>query len=287
MTPVIEQFNAALEEDDKIQITAICEEVIQSLYQQRNTISTREIEDMLKGLRSKRQYKLMDRICDTCIQTGLNSFRIRRQLAQVLIEEGLLTAAMAVLTDLIEDTMQSSNPGTSHENNEANGLMGRIYKQLYVITDNPSLPQSIAYLNKAVSFYQNTYEKDKSANIWHGINTVALAVRAKVDKITLSSRIDIKQTASEILQVVESLDARELANDFDYATALEASIALDDIDNAISWAEKYIQHPKTDAFELASTLRQLTEVWQLGKRFQLQRLIPLLRGALLKKEGGY
>jgi hypothetical protein len=286
MPSVIESFNAAIQENDKVQLTAICEAVIQSLYQQRGAFSTREIENILGGLRSKRQYKLMIRICDTCIQTGLSSFRIRRQLAQILIEEGLLTAALAVLTELLTETAQSPAIEAGHENNEANGLMGRVYKQLYLLTDNPGLPHSIEYINKAVGYYLTTYEKDKTVNTWHGINTVALVARAQRDGIALSTQFDIEGAATSILQVVEKLEATESIRVFDYATALEASIALKDITRAISWAEKYIQHPKADAFELASTLRQLTNVWQLGKRFQLQRLIPLLRGALLRKEGG-
>ena len=44
---------------------------------------------------------------------------------------------------------------------------------------------------------------------------------------------------------------------------MEAAIGQQDDDAVLASAQKYAQHPDVDAFELASTLRQLREVWCL------------------------
>lgn len=47
---------------------------------------------------------------------------------------------------------------------------------------------------------------------------------------------------------------------WDHGTAMEACIALGDGDGALARLDAYLAEG-ADAFELASTLRQLTEVW--------------------------
>ena len=53
------------------------------------------------------------------------------------------------------------------------------------------------------------------------------------------------------------------------------------------WIERYVNQPAADAFEIAGTLRQFTEVWQLERIPELAQLIlPILQAALLAREGG-
>lgn len=64
----------------------------------------------------------------------------------------------------------------------------------------------------------------------------------------------------------------------------EACLALGKPDEAREWIVRYTQHPDADAFELASTLRQFTEVWQLASD---AAIAALLQAELLQREGGF
>lgn len=74
---------------------------------------------------------------------------------------------------------------------------------------------------------------------------------------------------------------------FALATRLEAQIALGAYEEADKTAADYAACEAADAFELASTIRQLVEVWGLGDdAAQGSRIVPMLRAVLLRREGG-
>lgn len=71
------------------------------------------------------------------------------------------------------------------------------------------------------------------------------------------------------------------------ATAAETCVALNKPEEALKWLSGYARMPYCDAFELASTLRQLEEVWQLDLKSSMgQYLLLLLRSELMKRKGG-
>jgi V8-like Glu-specific endopeptidase len=64
-------------------------------------------------------------------------------------------------------------------------------------------------------------------------------------------------------------------------------VALGDSDGAFDHALEYARDRQADAFEIGSLLRQLTEVWQLSlDESPGNVLLPILKSALLKREGG-
>jgi hypothetical protein len=72
-----------------------------------------------------------------------------------------------------------------------------------------------------------------------------------------------------------------------YATAIEGALANSDADEATRWLMACIAEARGDAFALASTLRQLTQVWQLEAHTPPgDQLIPPLQVAVLRAEGG-
>jgi V8-like Glu-specific endopeptidase len=118
---------------------------------------------------------------------------------------------------------------------------------------------------------------------------VALLCRAEREQVPISGFPDASTLAREILQKIEAkdLDGHESVPTWDLATAVEACVALGKSEEALSWARRYVDQLSADAFELASTLRQLTQVWQLQTHSEPgARLLPLLNAALLKREGG-
>jgi V8-like Glu-specific endopeptidase len=267
---------------DKEGAAALCDKLITHISQSVAPYPADEAGRILKLLRRKRLFKLMQNVADALIQSGQNAAEVRRQYAQALIDQGNVTAAIAVLDALIGDTQNDP-----YENAEARGLKGRTYKQLYINAKEPSNARNKLNLERAVRCYFDVYEAAPEDNLWHGINIAALLLRARRDGFTLEGFPDPEKLAQDVLNVVEKKDADAKAQYWDFATAAEACIALNKIEDAILWVGKYLKASYADAFELASTVRQLKEVWQLDMTSELGKLIlPPLNAELLKREGG-
>jgi len=271
---------------DKGVTAALCKELIDHLRRRPTPYPEKEAKRILQTLRNKRFFDLMQKVADAFIQSGQTSPQIRRQYAQALLDLNHLTAAINVLERLVAETAQDLV-----ENVEARGLIGRAYKQLYVDANEPALERNQQNLGRAVRAYHEVNCLDPAQYLWHGINTVTLLKRALRDGVGLPDfpACDkmAAETAEKILGAIHELDMDGKAGTWDFATAVEACVALSRSEEAMKWLARYIAAPYTDAFELASTLRQLTEVCQLDMKSELgQGLLPALRAELLKREGG-
>jgi len=72
-------------------------------------------------------FPLMRDYAAAALHTGTSTFQVQRQYAQALIELADFDTAREVLGKLI-----ASTPKGDEEEYEARGLLGRLYKQLYV-----------------------------------------------------------------------------------------------------------------------------------------------------------
>jgi V8-like Glu-specific endopeptidase len=282
----VAQFKKELAEKvnafDKEGAAALCEKLVSYISQSTEPYPPKEAASLLDLLRKKRMYKLMQNVADALIMSGQNAAKVRRQYAQCLIDQGNMSAALCILESLIKDTETDAG-----ENAEARGLKGRVYKQLYINAKNPSNARNLEYFKSAVRSYYEVYEPAPENYLWHGINVVALLFRARRDGLALTGFPAPEKVAADILTVIENKDSNEEAEYWDFATATEACVALGRTDEAVSWLGKYFRAIYADAFELASTLRQLEEVWQLDMTTDIGKaLLPTLRAELLKREGG-
>jgi V8-like Glu-specific endopeptidase len=239
--------------------------------------------ELLKRLRRKRRFELMGVLADAFIRAGAPDAEIRRQYGQALIDQGNLFVAETVLRDLL-----SKDDTPERERNEALGLLGRIYKQHYVNASQPSNPRQQQNLAKAIGFYFEAYDRNRSKNIWQGINYVALLARARADGLTLGTpgegeKAVLAEIEKELKRRVEETGTLSL---WDRAIELEVAVArneLERIEDALYW---YIIDEGADAFEYASTLRQLREVWRLNAATPPgDSIITALTGAVLKRGG--
>ena len=242
---------------------------------------------VLGTLRRKCYFDLMEQVAEALRSAGVDDDQIRRQYAQALIDQGKTSAAAYVL-ELLDRTTRDPE-----EKAEAQGLLGRIGKQLYVnaVNADPSAatkPAQRRNLERALAAYEPVYRSNPSRYSWHGINTVALLARAKRDGVTLASTADAAAIASDILAIVEAMPVSEHSPPYwDLATAAEASLALGKVEQALTWIAKYVSRPEADAFELSSTERQLREVWGLTLDDPAGALLlPLLQASILQRQGG-
>ncbi|HSS18587.1 MAG TPA: serine protease [Pyrinomonadaceae bacterium] len=285
----LDQFNWA-------QAEQICGAIISRINAEKDLIPESSAKRLLQSLRRKRCFKLMTSLADAILQSGLRTPQIRRQYAQALIDQGTLGAGEMVLQSIIQDSQ-----GDLGEELEARGLAGRIYKQLYVNRNDPHSTANQALLARALNEYYYAYELNPYQYLWHGINIVALADRARRDGLPTVGRARAVALANEILATLtyrenRLKESRRLLDAWDVATRIEANVALGLNEKNEKARKKYFKDAHADAldyiasdadaFEIASTIRQFTEVWQLDDKTPPGNyLLPILNAGYLKKQG--
>ena len=265
-------------EDERLETTY--EALIAFLRRQPASPEPRVAEKVLGELRKWRHFGAMQRLADALIRLGCDAHVVYRQYAQALIDRGELIPALELLTGLAQRAKDDIR-----EYSEVCGLLGRVYKQIYLEAQGSQLGMAEAALVQSISFYRQVYDIDPS-KVWHGVNVVALLRRAKRDGISILDPPDQKLMAEALVTHVEQRWADDLAA-WDYATAAEACLALEDWAGAERWLQKYLNAKDVDAFAVAGTLRQFTEIW--GLRVDGSpggELIPVLRAALLLQKHG-
>jgi V8-like Glu-specific endopeptidase len=268
---------------DHPRTTQLCEELIARVHSSDEPFPEQLAKRALAALRRKRQFQLMARVADALITAGRDDMVIYRQYAQALLDQGLTGAGLGVLA------AGMAVGDDADELAELRGLVGRAHKDRYVATDAAAGRRRTLHLERAVQAYHEAWVED-GTRLWHGINATALLDRAARDGVALAAFSDPKAAADglaeEVLAAVGAPSERTPV--FDLATAVEANVALARFEQAHQWLDRYVAHPQADAFELASTLRQLTEVWGLTANSEPgSTLLPVLQAELLDRgEGG-
>jgi len=176
----------------------ICDGIIERVKTDSVTLPELSARELLHSLRRKRRFELMTQLAGALLQSGLRTPQIRRQYAQALIDLGELDEGLKVLQSIIEDSQVPPK-----EVGEARGLTGRIYKQRYVNNNDPYSPQNRDNLERALNEYSQAYIDSGKKDLWPGINVVALAERARRDKLPLVGLPDASAIAREILEALD------------------------------------------------------------------------------------
>jgi DNA/RNA endonuclease G (NUC1) len=279
------RMNTALSTFDWSTVDQITRDLIASLGRNPTRFDEPFARRLLYRLQRKRRFNMMTRVGEAFLSQGISGCQIRRRYAQALIDQGFFYAAETVLRNMIADTALAP-----FEQEEAQGLLGRASKQMYVNANAPANPRNVARLQNAVDSYWLSYALNPATNYWHGINVVACLRRAEADGVKLQAPADPRKVAGDILKYLQSREEQstngELAA-FELATFVEAHLALSQFPEAVARAKMYAECSGADAFEIASTLRQFEEVWQLrDNQPPGDMILPTLRAALLSREGG-
>lgn len=276
-------LNRALDSFNWQGADALCEELARRVLADASPLPERSARRIMRSLRRKSRFRSMTQLGAALLQSGVRTPEVRRQYAQGLIDQGMFYPAEQELQSIIQDPQ-----GVSREVAEARGLLGRIYKQLYVNNREAGAPANPAHLERALREYAAGYAADPFENYWHGINLVALTEMARRDGVPLDGLPDARELAEKI---IDTLDKREESGlpvyAFDEATRMEAHVALGQHKDALDTALRYLDATGTDAFELQSTIRQLRQVWGLAEETPPgDLLLPLLHAEHLSKVGG-
>lgn len=281
------EFSLAIVESiqlaDFITTALICDELVTSLFQSKDNFPSLEAERIMTKLRGAMLFSLMQKVGNAFVITGRGSFTIHRQFAQAAIEQKQFDLAIFILNDLIQRTSVSEDKKAVSENAEAKGLLGRIYKQLFVTAFNEGTKMAKDYLEKAFGCYYQVYQVNDEEYLWQGVNALALICRAKKENLDIKDPPDYKLLAEKIKNIVAEKEVAEKALAWDFAIAAEACIALDQWHEALEWTEKYVQHSDISFFAISGTLRQFREIWQLDKVPEAAQILFLLNQSLAIK----
>lgn len=257
----------------------------ESLTEKLRKVADKDTLDRGRGLvdelRKVRDFTTMERVAEAVSRHDPKDTQNRRLYAQSLIETGHATAAVDVLRSL---TQRLSREDTEWA--EARGLTGRAYKQIFCDAGDKDDASARDALKRAVAAYREPFEENPGANTWHGVNLAALVHRARSLGSRVAPDLDPKAIARE---VIRSLDARtaEQQDHWHHATLAEAHLALGDWTSVEQHLKAYIADDSTSAFDLAGTLRQFSEIWDLEDESERgQGMVSILRARLMEMPGG-
>ena len=145
---------------DREAASALCSQLIQHL---RARVEPYPLDDAtldLQLLRSGRYFELMEQTADAYLRAGLVAPVIHRQLAQSLLDQGNVSAGLAILREIV-----ANEATTPAELAEARGLIGRAHKQNYVDAADSRPPHNRRALLEAFDSYYSVYELDPAAHL--------------------------------------------------------------------------------------------------------------------------
>lgn len=265
-----------------------------------------EARQLLKPLRGQRAWGPLQALAEALGRSDPDDHVTRRLYAQALIEQGLVLPALSLM-----QAAAAALPQRHPEWAEAWGLVGRCHKQVFIEAmqgqgAGARVPaHARAALMLAIDAYARPYTLKPAVHHWHGVNLLALAARAGREGWTLPERRH--EPAALAAELLERLQRQRKRDD---KLWLRASLAEAALGNAVlngrlegveAHLADYLFAPGINAFEVASTLRQFTEVWDLDTlsrrsrgsalRSEAQlawalRLLDLMRLRLLQLPGG-
>ena len=140
-------------------------------------------------------------------------------------------------------------------------------------------------LKQAIAAYRKPFEVSR-ANTWHGVNLLALLSRARRIGLRVAADLQPADVARAVIDTLESTPA-DRRDEWTLPTLAEASLGLGDWDAVERAVKNYAAAEDAKAFQVASTLRQFTEVWDLEHADDRGRgLVNILRARLTELPGG-
>ena len=219
--------------------------------------SDAKLAEILEAVRDARQFEILSKLCDRLMSRGNDTPTVRQYYAQALIDSGNIRAGMHLLEALLQIPAL-----TPRQKEEAFSLLGRANKQIYVNhvnahPDDPAVRHRYSMnMRAALNHYGQAYAVRKGT--FPGINIVVLLMRAERDGVLGPTTYNAQDLAREI---IENLKTTHVPIKWDDAVRGEAHFALGQIEKARSHYQMYTRNPDVTLFDLASTTRQLEEVW--------------------------
>ncbi len=241
-----------------------------------------EAKGLVEELRNAVLYEEMGALAEAVSRRDPKDARNRRLYGQYLINTGKATAAIDLLTQLAQRL-----PKGDPEFAEAMGLIGRANKQIFFDAGDKADPFARAALEQAVAAYRVPFEEAPEINTWHGVNLVALLHRARRLGLQIAPDLTLKQVAKSVIGELAATPQEKCDPHWYLPTLAEASLGLGDWDVVERNVRAYAASDLVQSFQVESTLRQFTQVWDVEAMDERGRgLVATLRARLLQLKGG-
>ncbi len=231
--------------------------------------------NLLGELRDRAEFDKLLLVVESLSRVAPGHAKTRRLYAQALIDTGKATAAIDVLRGLM-----STLPPDDPETYEAIGLTGRAFKQIYVDFRVRGALLAQQALAQSIAAYRQPYEADPR-RYWHGVNLLALLDNARRRGMQLAVPYEPQALATQLLQQLQQVPEKD-RDEWYLASVAEASLGTRDWPFIEEHLRQYAVAPGVQEFHLKSTLRQLSEVWELGESKRGQAVLEILRARLLQ-----
>lgn len=236
---------------------------------------------LLDPLRRERHFVRLGELAEALVRLRPKNAALRVPSAQSLIETGRASAAFDVINAALD--LPDVDEETS---DELWGLMGRANKQIYVDAVHRDTDAAREAINEAVRAYRVPYDQGRRKP-WHEINLAAVlhAARRGGASPAQAEGLDEHVIAREVLQ---QLDRTPPAGRDSWwsVTRAEAHIALGEWKEAGESIRAFVTDPNIPAFNVASNLRQLREVWEMHREGEEgAALLQLLEARLAQLHG--
>lgn len=269
----------AAETEDLEALRSACSALIKGLAEKPGPIEAELALSVLKCLRKWRRFGDLRRMANAFLEDGCTEPRVTHFLAQAMIEAGESMPAIRLLEAMLQTPeLSQSNWG------EFKGALGRVWKDRAVRCRGVRDDLAGNAIRESVHHYRDAWLRDKPAFTYQGVNFVAMARWDQGFALSDTMRAEAREAAAEIVAIISARPA-EQRDSWASATMGEALLGVDDVENALVWYHRYVKEVD-DPFDLASTARQLQQLWDAGRSETGIRLLAPLLGKLGVSEGG-
>ncbi len=251
------------------------DELIDILRDEHTDQDREAAQNLIGELRDRVEFEKLLLLVEALSRVSPGHAKTRRLYAQALVDTGKATAAVDVLRALIS-TLPLDHPETY----EAMGLTGRAFKQIYVdfrVKGSPLAQQALA---QSVAAYRQPYESDPK-RYWHGVNLLALLDHAHRRGMQSPAPYEPRALATQLLEQLKQVPEKD-RDEWYLASVAEASLGTRDWPLIEENLKQYVVAPGVREFHLKSTLRQFTEVWELGESTRGKVVLEIVRARLLQ-----
>lgn len=240
----------------------------------RQPITLDQARAAAKTLVRNRQYVLAQRVAKHWLEARGFDATMSKHRAQALINLGSLDEAEKLLNEALPKALKDDSSTAKIEIPELEGLIGRVFKQRFVITQDPD------WLVRSRARYMETYLRNQVVNLWHGINACALRAREELLGLGGANLLSSAEIGEKVRDVARREHVRQPTEAFHAATASEACLAMGDCEAAELWLYRFLHHPEVKPFDIEAFDRQLREIWQgsplLGRESCADRLSTIV-----------
>lgn len=217
-------------------------DAISRIEQEINTVDADPaiVVDILLSYRAVKDWQSMINLIEKMSAPLKKTILVQEQLGFALNRLGRHNEAEQTLVELIE---------TYGPNSESNGILGRVYKDLWQQAKDKQNPAAEGYLHKAIDTYLEGFESDWR-DAYPGINAVTLMEHTEPKDSRQKDLIPVVNYA------VKRRLSHKTADYWDYATQLELCVLADDQENARVQLGKALASVR-DKWELETTLRNI------------------------------